>query len=95
MWAVLAETPIVGSYRLGLLGPSSKAIDSIGLAGIAPVDAIEELCSRGAEGGRQLGDGPHSRLALAALDLGDVRRIEIGYMSQPFLAQALSLSDAS
>jgi len=74
---------------------SSDVIGATGDGSIASVDAIEELGGRSAKGGRQLGDGPDSRLALAALDLGDVRRIEIGHMSQPFLAQAVDLPDAS
>lgn len=59
----------------------------------APVDAVEQLRCRDSEGLAQLGDRADARLALRALDLRHMARVEIGFVRHPFLAPTAFLSE--
>jgi hypothetical protein len=58
-------------------------------------DAIEQLGSRDLERCCELGDRPNARLALAALDLGDVRSVEACIVCETFLAEPTLATEAT
>lgn len=51
---------------------------ALALTCITPIDAVKQLRSGYAKRPCQLGDRPHARLTLAALDLGHVGHVEVG-----------------
>jgi hypothetical protein len=59
----------------------------------APVDAVKQLRGRDSETLSQLGDGANSRLALGALDLRHVTRVQAGFVGHAFLAPSSSFSE--
>ena len=56
--------------------------------GLSSIDAVEQLRGRDPEGLAQLGDGADSRLALCALDLRHMTRVQAGFVGHAFLAPA-------
>jgi hypothetical protein len=65
------------------------------LACATGADPLEQLGGRDPQRLCELGDGTNAGLALGALDLGDVGHVEVGIVSEAFLAEAAFLPEPS